>query len=474
MSFPEPPVLQPAPLRGGPPPRLPERWRAVALMIPYQGGAADGPPDERGQIYAAEITYDWSVQAMRVRAHGVEGRPVDLLYVGDEYYVLDNVDPRPLRVYGPLPTETPVPGPDWLTRRHLTCQGRGTLSGVECDWWLGYTPNANGLMDGDGSGKSGGSDIEVCNWIWVRADTGLPFRLFFNNADNPYKLPVIGGYAMTYFTEFDAVEKTDLPALVEWCRREAADISGAGVAEPAPARGLEEIHDAMRAAVPNHMEGAPEDGAARLVKGLRRAPPDAPRPQWSPRLCITGRTFPTARPKGFDAGALPMRVFYDAPDGRMLTRASIEVDRFDGATVEDMILHDGITHLVLRHPDGSHVCAGVKHVGPPYMNWGARDMGLPKAVIEDNPVLCPGRKLHVTALGSSADRWFWVWYTPDNDGVLFMEVPQKGNVGLVITDYETFDHDPPPFPEDAFDVPQDCLDKARREAAEEAGEGAGQ
>jgi len=457
MPFPHPPVLRPVTNPDGPPPCLPRQFRAVALMQPYRGGTAAHPPEGRGQIAVAEVVYDHSVAAMRVTVHPLEGRPVDLLFVGAEVYAIDTLATGGLRFLGPLATDTPVPPTDWLSGRAMNCQGQGGLVGVACDWWVGYTPNANGLSPTDPQ-PPGGAEVLVCNWVWTRSDTGLPFRLFFNNADNPYRLPVLGSYAMTWFTEFAPVAETALPSLVQMARRDATPWPD-GVAMPAPGQGMDDLAEALCAAVPGWMAQAPDNGASRLVAGLKPAPPGAPLPVWSQRLCITGFTLPTAKSAMFDAAALPIRVFYAAEPSRMLTRAALQADKFEGVRVMDMILHPGMTHLVEREPDGRHKCLGTKPVGPPYPDWAARDGGQPRAVIVDNPVLGPGRTIVVSALPSTQGRWFWVWYTPDHDGILFAEVPQKGNVGLVVTDYDVFDHDPPPFPDDAFDVPPDCLEQ---------------
>jgi hypothetical protein len=54
-------------------------------------------------------------------------------------------------------------------------------------------------------------------------------------------------------------------------------------------------------------------------------------------------------------------------------------------------------------------------------------------------------------------RYFWIWYTTDNEAVLFAEVPQACNVKLILTDY--FDYMPnpqQPFDPSLFVVPPDC------------------
>lgn len=78
--------------------------------------------------------------------------------------------------------------------------------------------------------------------------------------------------------------------------------------------------------------------------------------------------------------------------------------------------------------------------------------GSAKASLRDNPLICPGEVLNITTLPND-DRHFWVWYTPENKGRLFMEIPQKADVLLVLTDYYTYDMDPPAFPQNWWKEP---------------------
>lgn len=439
--FPLPPTLSPPRLTTPPP--LPGKWRAVALLTPYRNG----------EIFAAEVQYDWSQSAMLVTMWGLEGSARQRLFVGDDFFVLTPPGAKSPKVYGPLPSTAPVPAPDWLVPHGMTAVGSGVVMGADCDWFVGYSPNVNGYQNPP---PPPNPVPLVCNWAWFHKDSGLPFRLFFTNADNPYKLPELGDFSMTVFTGFQADDSVDLAAVVARARSEATKPAAAQAQAITDAASPAELQAAIDRLDPAPLSVDPVVMAGKLVKGLAPPPAGAPLPEWSDRLCILGYTYPTAQKPNIPP-VLPMRVFYDWTKGRMLTRCSLSVTAFDAVPVQDLILNTSVTHIVVRKPDGSHICAGTVPVGLPRPGWAKDDGGQPKAIITDNPVLCPGETLHVSTLTSNGGRWFWVWYTPQNDGRLFMETPQFGDVGLVLTDYAGFDHDPPPFPDAAFVVPADCL-----------------
>ncbi len=437
--FPLPPTLSPAP------PALPENWRGVALLTPYR--------DE--EVFAAEVQYDWASDAMLVTMWGLEGSARQRLFVGEQFFIFEPAGEKGAKKFGPFPSTTPVPAPDWLKSRCLSRAGSGAVMGADCDWWVGYSANTNGY-----EGPPPAVPTQVCNWVWAHKDTGYPFRLFFNNADNPYRLPELGDFSMTIFTAFEADKDLSLAALVQEARSQAMALDGVQGDAIRAATSSGALQAAITALFPGPLAVDPRMMAGKLIKGLEPAPADAPVPEWSDRLCITGYTYPTAKSLNIPP-VLPIRVFYDATKGNMLTRCSLAAYGFDGMPVQDLILDTSTTHIVVRNPDGSHICAGTVPVGLPKRHWAKDAGGLPKAIIRDNPVLGPGVTLHVTVIASQGDRWFWVWYTPQNDGRLFMETPQFGDVGLVVTDYASFDHNPPPFPDSAFVVPSDCLTKAQ-------------
>lgn len=434
-----PPLLSPAP------PRLPRKWRAVALLTPYR--------DE--EVFAAQVEYDWSQSAMMVTMWGLDGSARQRLFVDDEFFVLSPPGEKDSKTFGPLPSTTPVPAPDWLAPHGMTNVGAGVVMGAECDWFVGYSPNVNGYQNPP---PPPDQVPMVCNWAWFHKKTGFPFRLFFTNADNPYLLPELGTFSMTIFTAFEADDAIDLKPMVDSAHANAVQPEAKLGQAVSSAKTPQDLQSAINQLLPGPFAVDPVVMAGKLVKGLAPPPVNAPLPEWTDRLCITGYTYPTAQKPNVPP-VLPMRVFYDWPKGRMLTRCSLSVSGFEDVPVQDLILDTAITHIVIRNPNGSHVCGPTVPVGLPRPHWAKEAGGKPKAVIRDNPVLGPGETLHVSVIASNGGRWFWVWYTPQNDGRLFMETPQFGDVGLVLTDYTRFDHAPPPFPDAAFVVPADCLQK---------------
>lgn len=434
-SYPDPPLLRP--IERAAPPRLPERWRAVAMLTPF----------ENAQIVVAEVTYDWALRAMLVVLDGLEDGHAELLFVESSVFVVLGGGSR---VIGPLPSSSPVPAPDWLADRKMTCAGAKELLDEPCEWWVGYSPCTNGYQ-----GPPPPVPAEVCNWILVRMEDRLPWRFFFTDKTNPYRFPVLGDFPMANFTRFEAIETSGLDALAGAAggRAEAPSAPLAGlVAGPVPA-----LLAGLAGLLPEY---ATADGgterAQRLIPGLRPAPADTPLPTWPDTLYITAFSTPTAQNGMFPSQTLPTRVYYEWPEKRQLTRCYLSDTSLEDVSCEDMILDSSTTWLVIRNPDGSHVCKGTMPVGLPKPDWAEQDDGTPRAIIEDNPQLSPGRTTRLSVLPSDHGRVFWVWYTAADLGVLFMEVPQLGDVGLVLTDYYDFERDAGPFDPSLFVVPADC------------------
>src|SRR4051812_43356931 len=67
------------------PPELPQRWRAVALMMPFV----------RQQVDIGEFVYDGSLPAMRATVYGAESGAVDLLITATDTYQLSGPHDAP-------------------------------------------------------------------------------------------------------------------------------------------------------------------------------------------------------------------------------------------------------------------------------------------------------------------------------------------------------------------------------------------
>lgn len=436
-TLPDPPLLRP--IERAAPPRLPVRWHAIAMLTPF----------ENAQIVVAEVWYDWDLRAMLVVLDGLEEGHAELLYVESSLFLV--VDGG-ARVIGPFPASDPVPAPDWLADKQMSCQGEQTLLGESCEWWVGYSPCTNGYQ-----GPPPPEPAMVCNWVLARIEDRLPWRFFFTDKTNPCRFPVLGAFPMTNFTLFEAVVDAGLTALVS-ASRERAEV---------PATALNELVggpvESLLTGLGKHVP-TPEDSgtsrAQRLIPGLKPAPADTPLPSWPDTLYLTAFSTPTAKSGMFPARTLPTRVYYEWPERRQLTRCYLSDTTIDDVPCEDLILNASTTYLVIRQPDGSHVCKGTMPVGLPKPNWAEDDKGTPRAIIEDNPQLSPGRTTRLSVLRSDHGRVFWVWYTADDRGVLFMEVPQLGDVGLVLTDYYAFEPGTGPFDPSLFVVPADCMETA--------------
>lgn len=433
---------------------MPARWRGVALLNPYQNDT----------IRAVETQCDHLQGIMLHRSVGVDDSAFRLLYAGDGLFILPSCGNAP--PIGPIDLGRPVPGTDMFAKHDMRNQGHAPLMGQPCSFFLGWTPNANGF---EHKGKHD-EHAEVCNWVWWNNEMNLPARWFFTNSDNPYGIPYLGMFALATFTDFERLQDgSHLLLLLEECTRDAtAPPPGLGAAIQA-AKSPKALHDAIADGLPPEYSRTDIKGeAGRLVQGLEPAAPGTAKPGWVNRIRMTGFTYQTARqpkqtPNLMGNPAMPLRVFYDwsedDPSGekaQMLTRVSLDQHSWDGAPYMDIHLDRNGNDTYVLEPGGPCYTLGHGPRGIVRQDWAKNDGGIAKARLVDNPVICPGETLDIIALQSNYDRWFWVWYTPGNKGQLFMEVPQKADVLLVLTDYYTYDMDPAPFPKGWSEHPSGC------------------
>lgn len=423
------------------PPLLPSRYTATMLGTPYRNGQVCAV-----RLLFQEASANFPDNGMLIEFVGAQEGKLMVLYSGDKFYLMSPTT----NWVGPFDSTVSVPGTDWLRSLNLSLQGHGDLMSRACDWWLGYSPNQNGYV-----GTPPPTPAQVCNWFWLDSATGFPFRMFFTSTGNPTGLPFIG----TFFSTLNVTEFTPLISQEDAALFEAPTTIETPSPKLAEAAKSADTFDTLLAAVRTHapelehLDGAPGD----LIEGLGPPPPNPTAPFWSPRMWLTGYTFQTSEPSGQYSGddAMPLRVFYeyDANGKHMLTRCALSQFGFETVDVMDIILSATGNQTVIRFPNGGHVVEPPGQFGLVKPNWAAQDNPVFRAQIDNNPVLCPGKTLIVTTLPSDHDRWFWVWYTQDGHGQLFMETPQCGDVGLVLTDYFSFDTDPPPFPPGWHTVP---------------------
>ncbi|MFN2295160.1 MAG: hypothetical protein ACK2U0_12225 [Candidatus Promineifilaceae bacterium] len=440
-TFPKPPEVLPC--ASSAPPQLPAQFHAVALLTPF----------DDSQLVVADILYDWSVQALRITTYGLESGYADLLYTPSGYYILDSDNGGPPSHYfGPITTDEQVPEPTWLAKAKVTCNGIQDVLNVSTEWWCGLTENKNGLAPISPVQKC---QFKSANWFWLRTDNKYPWRMMFINTTNDYKLPFIGCFSFVHFPAFEAVASTNLPDIVQGCAASSQKIdpktaAKLAIREPQDSYNLLNLSSqfAGTAADRPHLL----DKIQELIPGL--VPPDNnPLPSWPSTLFMTALTTPTFEPHDFPNQPYPTQIYYDWPKKRQLTRFFMPDD-----SIEDAILTGSKSYLVIRQSDGSHKCSPPLPVGLPYPDWTTRDGGRCKGVITNNPQLSPNKTTGIYVLNSQPPRVFWIWYTTNNEAIMFAEVPQSCNVELILTDYFEYMADPPAFDPTLFDIPQDCLE----------------
>jgi hypothetical protein len=429
QAFPAPPTL--APCTASTPPPLPQRWQAVTLLTPW----------ESAQLLVANATCDATMDAMRVTIYGLEYGYADLLFTGGAAYLLRSasIGGPADRAYGPIATDAVVPAPGWLSAK-VACQGIADVLETSSSWWTGETTCQNSYQNG----PPPPTPSKISNTFNFRQDTGAPWRMVFVNPSNDYQLPVLGAYPIVHIPTFESVEQTDLHEL-------KALIGGAipvdGNVAVSTADDVEQLLLGSVERMTDADGAACRKSIATLIPGLSPAQGKGAAPFWPDRMFLTSFSTPTPGPAPY-----PTQVFYDWTIKRMLTRLWLPGGRY-----EDAILDESTTHLVIRNPDGSHVCVKTLPVGLVKPHWAGDDAGFCRAVVTNNPSLSPDRTTNICVLPSRPGQVFWTWYTSDDVPVMFVEVPQACDVVLLLTDYDDWDPNPGPFDPGLFVVPPDCL-----------------
>lgn len=442
------PVIQDTPERGTPIPQMPDVWISGALVNPYYDDA----------IRAVRTICVHSKGQMFHQSFGVDEISFFLFYEGTDLYLIPH-DCKSTPI-GPIPTGAKVPGQDMFAAHGLLNQGSGYLYNHPVDFFLGYAPEANGYK-----GDSHPPDMQTCNWVWARKTQGsdcLPLRWFFTNANNPCGIPYLGMFALATFETFQANDAVDH---LEWAS-ELCKTAEAASADLIKALQSATDTKAFHSAIVYNLGGRPEfwKGAAdlpgQIITGLSAATKGTVEPEWNKRIKMTGFTYQTSKhdpSEGLGDPAMPLRVYYDWPstgikDAHMLTHLSLNQHEWFDADHMNIFLDATGNDTFVMSRDGHAKFEGHDATGIVKYNWAAMDNGTAKAALKDNPVICPGEVVNITTL-PNVERHFWVWYTPENKGLLFMEIPQKADVLLVLTDYYTYDMNPPAFPDDWWKEP---------------------
>lgn len=437
------PVIQDTAERGLPIPQMPDAWISRALVNPYYDD----------EIRAVRTVCVHSKAQMFHQSYGVDETAFSLFFKDGDLYLMPH--DRTTAPIGPIGMDVSVPGRNMFAVHGLLNQGSGFLYNQPVNFYLGYSPEANGYK-----GNTPPTSMQTCNWVWAKKTQKLeclPLRWFFTNANNPCGIPYLGLFALATFENFESSDAVDQ---LDW----ASDLcKSADAASASLISALQNAKDtkAFHGAIVDNLKNRPEfwqgssEQPGQIITGLGPADKGTGEPEWDKRIKMTGFTYQTSKhdpSEGLGDAAMPLRVYYDWPstglqDAHMLTHLSLNQHEWFDADHMDIFLDAKGNDTFVTFQDGHTKFEGHDATGIVKYNWAAMDHGAAKASLRNNPLICPGEVLNITTLPND-DRHFWVWYTPENKGVLFMEIPQKADVLLVLTDYYTYDMDPPAFLKD--------------------------
>jgi hypothetical protein len=399
-------------------PNLPERWRATYLMAPFTNG----------QLVLADILYDASLPAMRVRLFGVKSGSADLLVLKSKTYVVGNgptaKDCRDLGDTG----WRPIPR-NWLTPQSQ-CTGSAPIGETPVDWWR--TPI---------------QPTPASYWVWFKTSDRSPFRLVFPFASD--RLPPFSRYALSYQVSFEPLVQTDLSATASMCK-------GTKLTTPRNGRrALRELVNAMSRS-PDRAKGEIE----RLMPALAPSCDTDPFPRWPEHLAITG----VMTPFDSDEDPYPTEVLYDwtVPGQRTRTFGRPE----SKIAAQDSLLLGPHGYNVTYHRPERLTCEPVLP-GTIRPDWASRAPCECAAQITGTMPLTPYGTTQILVCPLASPRVAWAWYARAGRPKVFMVTSRPGDEGkglFAVLDY----HDWRPghrVPRSVFDRPAQCMPRANSRGA---------
>ena len=373
-------------------PALPERWRAVGLLSPFQ----------REQLDVGEFVYDDTLPAMRATVYGLESGAVDLLITANRTYLLSGPHAAPTACAG-LGRTYSLPSPS-LMPKQAVCIGEVPLAAQPLEWWK--------ARNADGRGK----------WYMFKSKTRLPWRIVLPApASDP---AVIGDYAMTHFPKFERLAKTDLKTLRDFCLSRAEKAAPRLMAAKT-ARALMASDDKAAAA-------EREQRIAALLPGLSRKACARMTPvRWPDRFFMTA----TITPIQYKWAPLPSVIYYDWSKHK--TQVAIMHVPWARPPVRTIIavLKERVGYSIHRLPNGRAQCLP-QNPGLVRPDWMAAAGCECRGVLDHEADLSPNDVTQILACPIKAQgrRVMWNWYTTAGRPVLFIE-PGANGAGVNIADY---------------------------------------
>jgi len=391
-------------------PLLPRRWRAVALMAPF----------ENRQLDIGEFAYDADLPAMRATVHGLDSGSIDLLITDDTTYQLTGPREAPTgcaalgRVFRPPPRQ-------WLSEG-ARCAGKAPILSTPLEWWTMPEKNSS------------------ATWYWYRTGTRLPWRV---SRTTPSGDPaVIGGYAMANFTTFERLPHSELRALRDFCRAQTGRSAPHAVKRITNVRALMARHG-------NDSGAENSKVIARLIPELDRQACTRTRPVRWPRRFASSAAMITA---GFGAGPFPTEIFYDWQGAKaQLARLHIPDNPSSKATL-DVILNSRAGYHILRDESGAATC---RQSYPAVIrpDWMKNDHCQCRGIIKRSARFDRNTAISIFSCPVRSGA-FWAWYGADGRPIMFRSTAVRSS-GLALADYY---HWAPgaDIADGALDLPREC------------------
>jgi hypothetical protein len=409
MSLPYPTFSRCAPAT---PPILPQRWHAVALMAPF----------EDGQLDVGEFVYDAALPAMRATVSGVESGMIDLLITNEDTYRLTGPYQSPTACESSGPVFKP-PSTQWLSAE-AKCVGKARVMSNLMEWWT--MP----------------SESSAATWYWYKADTRMPWRTTrVTSSTDP---AVIGGYAMTNFTTFEQLPRTNLAALRDFCRsRIAAAATDVSIS-------IKSVRELMGAQSSKDSDAEGPTRATSLVSGLDRAACLSVKPpRWPVRFEMTALMIST----NFQQGPYPAEVFYDWQGANAQLTRLHDPENPSSRAALDGLLKGGAGYHIARDETGAAVCERA-YPGIIRPDWMTNDNCKCRGVVKNNPAFDRNDAIQIFSCPVKPAGVFWAWYSATGRPITFRSTAVIPS-GLTLADYYRWTSKAD-FPAEVFDRPAEC------------------
>jgi hypothetical protein len=412
-------------------PALPAKWTSSALMQTF------GEND----IVVGKFTYDDSEQAYRfsLAFAGSSNFSDYLLTADNRLYALQGSYEQPSSCSYSLMLQMDLPARNLMSSA-AQCVGEGEINQVNRQWWKDTAEGGVGA-----------------NWYWFTADDdrGLFRMMPYKGVDN---LGWPGNYAFTYFSEFNAQQKTNIGQLKELCG--VADQDSHAVGEE-----LLDMATALQKLLPTAEQAPLANTENSFMPEVQQCESSTQRPpEWPATLRAT--TLLTA--VNVNYSPFPSLVRYDASKPGLRTDmynpwppTSTQWDLYSARLVQDK------GYSVYFKGDEYKSCTQ-DLPGPPLPNWMNVDGCECKASLPVNSSLNPRSDESLLVMmcpltPASADpknpQVFWTWYGQQSGSPLvFMQSDSsaKAGTGLNLADYYSWEPNATIDPE-IFSHPDTCM-----------------